>query len=318
VLRHVDVENTDPAVLVGLASPDDAGVYLVTPDLAIVQTVDFFTPIVDDPFDWGRIAAVNALSDIYAMGARPLTALNLVAWPRTLDFELLGRVLDGAGDACMEAGVAVIGGHSVDDPEPKFGLAVTGSVHPDAIVTTSGARPGADLVLTKPLGMGVISTAIKEGRADDSVVRQAVAIMGTLNRAASEVMIEVGVQAATDVTGFGLLGHLREMLGPALDARVGFRAVPIVEGATALAAEGLLPGGSRRNIDSLREHVELDGLDFSSAAVLFDAQTSGGLLMAVDTDKTHALVAALQQRGVDGAAVIGSLKEGSGRIRIEA
>jgi selenide,water dikinase len=312
----VDTKTTDPAVLVGLASPDDAGVYLVAPDLAIVQTVDFFTPIVDDPFDWGRIAAANALSDIYAMGARPTTALNLVGWPRTLDFEILGRVLEGSSSVCAEAGVAVIGGHSVDDPEPKFGLAVTGMVHPERIVTTAGAQAGSELVLTKPLGMGVISTAIKERRATDELAGRAIEVMTRLNREASEAMIEVGVQAATDVTGFGLLGHLHEMLGAGLDAHIKHDAVPVVDGAVELAAEGILPGGSRRNIEALSGVVDADGLDDGAAAVLFDAQTSGGLLMAVDPSKTQSLMSALAHRDVYDASVIGSVEPGSGRIKV--
>ena len=182
----------DPALLVGLEAPDDAAVYRVAPDLAMVQTVDFFTPVVDDPRAWGRIAAVNSLSDIYAMGARPVTAMNLVGWPRSLDFELLGRVLEGAGEACEEANVAVVGGHSVDDPEPKFGLSVTGLVDPDKVVRKTGGRPGSALVLTKPLGMGIISSGIKEGKVSAATVTQAIEIMGTLNRAAAEAMVAAG------------------------------------------------------------------------------------------------------------------------------
>jgi selenide, water dikinase len=316
VLRHVKPISTDPAVIVGLDKPDDAGVYRVAPDLALVQTVDFFTPIVDDPFDWGRVAAVNALSDVYAMGARPATALNLVGWPRSLDFELLGRVLEGASEACVEAGVAVIGGHSVDDPEPKFGLAVTGFVHPDRIVTTSGAEAGADLVLTKPLGMGVISTALKEGRAEPAIVERAIEIMGTLNKAASEAMLEAGVQAATDVTGFGLVGHLYEMLGSSLSATISFEAVPFVPGADKLAAEGLLPGGSKRNLEALGDVVDTGPLGDAHRALLFDAQTSGGLLIAVHPSKTKRLMDALGARGVADAAVIGRLEAGNGRITV--
>jgi selenide,water dikinase len=312
----VKPNSTDPAVLVGLDTPDDGGVYRIAPDLALVQTVDFFTPIVDDPFAWGRIAAANALSDIYAMGARPATALNLVAWPRDLDFELLGRVLEGATDSCVEAGVAVIGGHSVDDPEPKFGLAVTGFVHPDRIIRTTGARPGADLVLTKPLGMGVISTAIKDGKAPAGTARRATEIMGTLNKAASDAAVEVGVQAATDVTGFGLIGHLYEMLAPELSATIGFGAVPIVPGASELAADGHLPGGSKRNIEALSNVVDAGDLNDVDRALLFDAQTSGGLLIAVETSRTEELMNALGAKGVPDASVIGRFEVGDGRIRV--
>jgi selenide,water dikinase len=317
-MRHVTTTTSDPGVLVGLETPDDAGVYLVAPDVAIVQTVDFFTPIVDDPFAWGRIAAVNAMSDVYAMGARPVTALNLVGWPRSLDFEILGAVVEGGAAACEEAGVTVIGGHSVDDPEPKFGLAVTGIVHPDVVVHTQGAAPGSDLVLTKEIGTGIISSAIKEGQAPPESVEVAVASMVELNRAACDSMLEVGIEAATDVTGYGLLGHLHEMLGSRLDAEVEFAAVPLLPGAAELAERGILPGGSKRNIQALSPSVEAGAIDEASLAVLFDAQTSGGLLIAVDAKKTGALLDALIERGVATARRIGTLREGSGRIRVHA
>jgi selenide,water dikinase len=312
----VKTSSFDGAVLVGLDEPDDAGVYQLAPDLAIVQTVDFFTPIVDDPWAWGRIAAANALSDIYAMGARPITALNLVAWPRQLDFELLGRVLEGGAEACAEAGVSVIGGHSVDDPEPKFGLAVTGTVHPDHIVRTAGAAPGADLILTKPLGMGVISSAIKEGRASPDTVARAVAIMGRLNRPAAEAMVEIGVEAATDVTGFGLMIHLRELLGPGLAATLHFGAIPLMHEAIELAADGILSGGSKRNIEAARDFVDASALNQAEQAVLFDAQTSGGLLIAVSADKSTRLLERLHAHGVEDAERIGTVGEGSGEIAV--
>jgi len=317
-MRHVTTTTTDPGVLVGLETPDDAGVYLVAPDVAIVQTVDFFTPIVDDPFTWGRIAAVNAMSDVYAMGARPVTALNLVGWPRSLDFEILGAVVEGGAAACNEAGVTVIGGHSVDDPEPKFGLAVTGVVHPEVVLRTRGASSGADLVLTKALGTGIISSAIKEGRAPQESIEAAIDSMVELNRAACDSMLEVGVEAATDVTGFGLFGHLHEMLGSRLDAEVEFASIPILSGAVNLAERGILPGGSKRNRDAVAPSVDGGGLDEASLAVLYDAQTSGGLLIAVDTSKTAALLDALSDREVTTARRIGSLRDGSGRIRVQA
>lgn len=288
----------------------------MAPDLAIVQTVDFFTPIVDDAWAWGRIAAANALSDVYAMGARPVTALNLVGWPLELDLELLGRVLEGGADACAEAGVSVIGGHSVDDPEPKFGLAVTGTVHPDQIIATAGAAPRAELILTKPLGMGIISSAIKVGRADPRTVERAIAVMGGLNRAAAEAMVEVGVQAATDVTGFGLMIHLRELLGPRLTATLHFDAIPILPEAIELAAEGILSGGSKRNIEAARDFVDTGDLDDARRAVLFDAQTSGGLLIAVAPDRSVRLLELLEERGVEDAARIGTLDAGNGEIRV--
>jgi selenide,water dikinase len=291
-------------------------VYEIAPDLAIVQTVDFFTPIVDDAWAWGRIAAANALSDIYAMGARPATALNLVGWPRELDLELLGRVLEGGADACSEAGASVIGGHSVDDPEPKFGLAVTGMVHPARVVKTTGAAPGAELILTKPLGMGIISSAIKENRADPRTVERAVAVMGRLNGPAAEAMVEVGVQAATDVTGFGLMIHLRELLGSRLTATLHFDAIPMLPEAIDLAAAGILSGGSQRNIEAARGFVDTGNLDDARRAVLFDAQTSGGLLIAVAPDRSARLLELLEDRGVEDAARIGTVKAGNGEIKV--
>jgi selenide,water dikinase len=307
---------TDPAVLVGLDSPDDAAVYEVAPGVAIVQTVDFFTPIVDDPWAWGRIAAANALSDIYAMGGRPVIALNLVGWPRSLDFELLASVLEGAQDACTEAGVAVVGGHSVDDPEPKFGLSVTGVIAPDRVVTKRGALPGDDLVLTKPLGMGLISSGVKERKTSAETEERAIEIMSRLNKDACEVMLEVGVHAATDVTGFGLVGHLLEMLGPALSVRLVFSEVPVLEEAFELARAGVLSGGSKRNHEAARDRVDSKALDEAEAIVLFDAQTSGGLLMAVDASKTDELLRRLGSAGVSDAALIGRVSSGDGRIEV--
>lgn len=305
----------DPALLVGLDAPDDAAVYRITDEIAIVQTVDFFTPIVDDPYSWGRIAAANALSDVYAMGGRPITALNLIGWPRSLDFEILGRVIDGAGDTCEEVGVSIVGGHSVDDPEPKFGLAVTGTVHPDRIVRKTGAAPGSLLVLTKPLGMGIISSGIKEGKTSDETARVAIDVMARLNADASDAMIEIGVVAATDVTGFGLIGHLLGMLGDGLDASLDFEAIPVLNEAFDLAAQGVLPGGSKRNYGSMKERVDLGDLNEAATAVLFDAQTSGGLLIAVRPDRIEALLGSLDTRGVNGA-VIGAVGAGTGRIEV--
>ena len=318
MLRHVTATSSDPRLLVGLEAPDDAAVYVVAPDQAIVQTVDFFTPVVDDPYDWGRITAANALSDVYAMGARPVTALNLVGWPRGLDFELLGLVLDGAMDVCRQAGTAIVGGHSVDDPEPKFGLAVTGLVHPDRIVRNSTARPGAELVLTKPLGMGIISSGIKDGKTSEVTRRRATEVMATLNRAASEAMVSTGVQAATDVTGFGLIGHLLEMLAGRSDAHLNMARVPRVEEALELAAQGVLPGGSKRNRETYQPFVQADGLSEPELDVLFDAQTSGGLLIAVDPTRLDALLVALSEGGVQEVSPIGTIGEGSGRVIVSA
>lgn len=317
VLRHVKATTTNPAVLVGLDAPDDASVYRLTDDLAMVQTVDFFTPIVDDPFDWGRIAAANALSDVYAMGGRPVTGLNLVGWPRELDFELLGRVLEGGSAVCEEAGVDIVGGHSIDDPEPKYGLAVTGLIHPDHVVAKSGATAGCDLVLTKPLGMGIISSGIKEQRTSPATAAEAIETMATLNRAAAEAMILTGPAAATDVTGFGLMGHLLQMLDGKVSAHLDAAAIPVLGEALVLAAAGVLPGGSKRNREAGADRVDAHELDEAGLAVLFDAQTSGGLLIAVTADRTEVLMKALAERGVGAAALIGSVIEGGGRIEVE-
>ncbi|HEU4480705.1 MAG TPA: selenide, water dikinase SelD, partial [Actinomycetota bacterium] len=236
--------HTDPAVLVGLDAPDDAAVYRLTDEVALVQTVDFFTPIVDDARTWGRIAAANALSDVYAMGGRPISALNLVGWPRALDFEILGAVLEGGEEVCRAAGVAIVGGHSVDDPEPKYGLSVTGTVHPDRIVRKTGARAGDALVLTKALGTGLVSSGIKEGRAREDAVAAAVTSMTTLNADAAEAMVTAGAHAATDVTGFGLIGHLLGLLGEGLDAVLDAGAIPVLPQAEELARAGVVPGGT--------------------------------------------------------------------------
>jgi selenide,water dikinase len=318
ILGYMKPGVSDPHLLVGLDTPDDAAVYEVSDEVAIVQTVDFFTPIVDDAFAWGRIAAANALSDVYAMGARPVTALNLVAWPRALGFELLGEVLAGGAAACEEAGASIVGGHSIDDPEPKYGLAVTGVVSPREVVRVTGAAPGCDLVLTKALGTGILSSAIKEGKATPEDIETVSESMSSLNRAASEAMQETGVQAATDVTGFGLVGHLVDMLRPDLSATIDFDALPVLPNALKLVSQGIFPGGSRRNMDNLLHRVNAPTLSDAQLAMLFDAQTSGGLLIAVDPGRTDGLLDDLKASGVDHASVIGSLIDGDGTIRVEA
>jgi selenide,water dikinase len=316
VLGHVHTAVGDTSVLVGLDTPDDAGVYRISADTAIVQTVDFFTPVVDDAYDWGRIAAANAISDIYAMGGRPATALNLVAWPRDLDFEVLGAVLEGGGAVCDEAGVTVLGGHSVDDPEPKFGLAVTGLIDPNEVVRNVGSAE-SDLVLTKPLGLGIISSAIKAGEASGASIENAVKVMTTLNREASAVMLEVGVDGATDVTGFGLIGHLAEMLGDRLSAKLQFESMPILPDALELAERGIVSGGSKANAKNLGDMVDSPDLTGPERMMLFDAQTSGGLLMAVPSIKTDGLLSRLWQEGVTEATRIGSLIPGHGSVTVE-
>lgn len=298
----------DPNVLVGLDRPDDAGVYRLSDELAVVQTVDFFTPIVDDPYLFGSIAAANALSDIYAMGARPLFALNIIGFPvNTLPRETLVEILRGGADKAREAGVPIIGGHSIDDPEPKYGLVVTGIVHPEGVITKDAAEPGNRLFLTKPVGTGIISTAIKREAAPPEAVAEAVRWMLTLNRDASLAMVEVGVRAATDVTGYGLLGHLYEMVRErALGAEVYFEAVPLMPAVRELAGAGVVPGGTRRNLAFLsgREksgRLRVDWEDSFAEAeklILADAQTSGGMLIAVTPERAGALKAALARRGV--------------------
>ncbi|MGH8992574.1 MAG: selenide, water dikinase SelD [Acidimicrobiia bacterium] len=305
--------STDPDLIVGLDTADDAAVYRLREDLAVVFTADFFTPIVDDPFDFGRVAATNALSDVYAMGGTPLLALNLVGWPREgLPFELLARILDGGAETVRAAGAMVVGGHSIDDAEPKYGMAVVGTVDPRAVLTNAGARPGDALVLTKPLGLGVISTALKRDAAPPALMATAVALMTTLNQGARDAALEVGVNAATDVTGFGLLGHLREMLvASGLAARVDATRVPVIPGVRDLIAAGMVAGGTTRNHAFVDPDVDWSGLAESEQLLLADAQTSGGLLLAVDPARAGSLINALQRHGTPAAAVIGHTVEGS-------
>jgi selenide, water dikinase len=295
VLRRLDNRQalSHPDLLVGIDGSDDAGVYRLSDELALVQTIDFFTPIVDEADDWGRIAVANALSDVYAMGGTPLTALQLVGWPRdVLPFELLGDVLVGAAEMLEAAGVTLVGGHSIDDPEPKFGLAVTGTVHPDRILTNGGGQPGDALVLTKPLGTGLIATAIKRGTCDPDVRDAAVAVMKGLNDLGSKAALTAGAAAMTDVTGFGLLGHLHEML-EGVGAEIDPSVIPIIPGAAELAAQGIVPGGSKRNLAHAKEFTDFGAAGSTIETLLSDAQTSGGLLIAVASDRADDLVAEL-------------------------
>src|SRR5258706_1797389 len=286
----------DPALLVGSETGDDAAVYRLDQRTALVFTTDFFTPIVDDAYDWGRIAAANALSDFYAMEGGRLLCLNLVGWPReALPLTLLGRVLEGGIAVAHEAGAIVAGGHTIDDPEPKYGMAVVGIADPERIVTNAAARAGDVLFLTKPLGLGVISTAIKNGKAPEDVVTRAIETMTTLNAKASEAMLSCGVRAATDVTGFGFLGHLHRMLAASgVSATIRASAVPLIPGARDLAAGGQIPGGSKRNRAYVEAAVSFDGdVDEVSRALLSDAQTSGGLLISCPPSEAGTLRAAL-------------------------
>jgi len=314
----------DPNVLVGTAVPADAGVYRLSDDVALVQSVDLFTPVVDDPFDYGRIAAANSLSDLYAMGATPRTALNVVSFPKGVPIEVLVEMLRGGAEVAREAGVAILGGHTVQGPEPMYGLAVTGVVHPDRLVSNQGARPGDVLVLTKPLGLGILTTAHKHGVLPDDVLHDAVQVMATLNRAASAAMQTVGVHAATDITGYGLLGHLHELLmASGCAARVVAARVPVLEAAWALAAQNLVPGGSQSTFGYLTEEVGAvrwdRSLTWEQQILLCDAQTSGGLLIAVPGERLDALLDALEAHGVATRAVIGEVLDGTpGRIEVVA
>ena len=297
---------------------DDAAVYRLPDGTGLVQTLDFFTPIVDDPFDWGRIAAANALSDVYAMGGTPRFALNIVAWPiEELSTDLLVEVLRGGAKMASEAGVAVLGGHSIHDPEPKYGMAVTGFVDLDRLVLNSTAPSGTQLLLTKPLGIGIITTAIKRGKASAEQIDLAVEAMTALNAAPAEAMVEVGVEAATDVTGYGLLGHLHEMLSASgVAAEIDAGAVPFLPGTLELAEAGVVPSGTRSNLAFVGPHVDWDGMVEPERLALADAQTSGGLLMAVSPERAESLASGLAARGVAFAKIGNTVVGPAGRIAV--
>lgn len=300
----------DPNVLIGTKTADDAAVYKVSDTLAIVQTVDYFTPVVDDPYIFGQITAANSLSDIYAMGAKPLFALNIAGFPAdTLPLEVLSRILQGGADKAAEAGISIIGGHTIKDAEPKYGMAVTAVIHPDKVISNAGAIPGDRLILTKPLGIGIITTAMKKGKVSAETIAEAVENMATLNKAAAEAMIEIGAHACTDVTGFGLLGHLSEMVrGSGVGALISLRQVPVLAEAWSLVRQGIVPGGSRRNLDFLRERLDTAaGIGEDALLLLADAQTSGGLLIALPPDGAELLKAALVRKGVPVIADIGEI-----------
>lgn len=303
---------THPDLVVGMATSDDAGVVLLPggDGRALVQTVDFFTPIVDDPRAWGRIAAANALSDIYAMGATPLSALQLLGWPRgEIPFEVSADVIGGGADVMADAGCVIVGGHSIDQPEPTYGFAVSGLVDIVDVVTNAGARPGDRLLLTKPIGSGVVTTAHKAGECPDEVLHAAIEVMATLNDVAGAALRAAGAHAATDVTGFGLLGHLREMVdGSGVGASLTVESVPVIEGVRSLLEAGFFPGGSARNLEAVSERV--DG-DRTSLRLMADAQTSGGLLVALPEE-----AAADYRHRVPAAVEIGHITDRHGRIEL--
>lgn len=311
---------SDPRLLVSGATMDDAGVYQLTEELALVQTVDFFTPMVDDPYLFGQIAATNALSDVYAMGGRPITALNIAGFPvNTMDLGILTEILRGGGDKLKEAETLLIGGHTVEDEEPKYGLSVTGLVHPERILLNRGGKPGDKLVLTKPLGIGIITTAIKGEMADQKSIDESINSMITLNKEAAEACLETGVNACTDVTGFGLLGHLYEMLTPEIGFELDMTKIPLLFGAREYASMGLVPGGAKRNLEYLKPYLdreeEITEIDLD---LLADPQTSGGFLIAVSPERVDALLEALGKRGVLTGKIIGEVKDTNlGKIMIK-
>ncbi|MGN7356975.1 selenide, water dikinase SelD [Paenibacillus sp. SAF-054] len=320
VLRNLPPAEPNPNLLVGLDTSDDAGVYKLNDELALVQTLDFFTPIVDDPYSFGQIAAANAISDIYAMGAKPLTVLNIVAFPiSTLDKRILSEILRGAGDKVKEAGATLVGGHSIDDKEPKFGLAVTGLVHPDKVRSNAGAKVGDKIILTKPIGVGIMTTSIKNDKLSTEEITRVTQVMSTLNKTAAEVMEGYDVHACTDVTGFGLMGHSLEMAkGSGVEIRIRKSDVPVLPRVRELAEQGLVPGGSKNNYahveDSVRFPEQMDQID---RWILCDAVTSGGLLISVSGDEADKLHQELVNAGVE-AQIIGEVTaSGSGQIVIE-
>lgn len=310
---------SDPNVLVGTRTADDAAVYRVSDELAIIQTVDFFTPVVDDPYLFGAIAAANSLSDVYAMGGKPTMALNIVGFPRkndALPISVLGDILRGGADKAAEAGISIVGGHSIDDNEPKYGLSVTGFVHPKRYWTNVGAKPGDKLILTKPIGVGIITTALRGGFHDAKIEQQATDTMACLNRKAAEAGQQIGVHACTDVTGFGLLGHLREML-EGVGATIKLSAIPVLNGVRELAKDEFVPGGTYRNLTAVAESVTFDPtISELDQLILCDAQTSGGLLFAVAPQKSEALQQQLLLSGVSGVEIGTFRQENIGRIEV--
>ena len=308
---------TDENVLIGFEGSDDAGVYKINEDTAIVQTLDFITPVVDDPYTYGCIAAANSLSDIFAMGGKVLTAMNIVAYDScNLTKEMLSDILQGGIDKVKEAGGVILGGHTIDDTEMKYGLSVTGSVHPSRALRNNTVKAGDKIILTKPIGSGVITTAWKNDMAEKNHLDKAAAWMSALNMKASETAIETGVNAMTDVTGFGLLGHLCEMTGNNLGAELSLNSIPFMEGAKKYAEMMLFPGGSVRNEKYFGSRVLAKGITDFERMLLFDAQTSGGLLISVPKKKVDILLKKLHDKGIEFAAVIGEFNTQKGKITV--
>lgn len=319
VLRHLPKNVDDPNLLVGLETADDAGVYKINDETALVQTLDFFTPIVDDAYMFGQIGAANALSDVYAMGGKPLTVMNIVAFPiNTLDKSILADILAGASDKVKESGATLVGGHSIDDQEPKFGLSVTGTIHPDRIRSNAGAKPGDRLILTKPIGVGILTTAIKQGILEKEDLDEVMNVMATLNKTAAEVMEKYTVNACTDVTGFGLLGHTMEIAkGGNVGVTVINRDVPVLKRAKELAEQNVIPGGTRKNRQWLADDIDYaDNISEIDQLILCDAVTSGGLLISVPEAEAEALQQELLENNVQSAIIGDVSKENAGRIQV--
>ncbi|MDX9772672.1 MAG: selenide, water dikinase SelD [Bacteroidales bacterium] len=311
----------DPNILIDIQNSDDAAVYSINETMALVQTVDFFTPIVDDPYDFGAIAAANALSDIYAMGARPMFALNIVGFPSNrLPMDVLREILRGASDKAQEAGICILGGHTIDDPEPKYGMVVSGTVHPDRIWANSGAREGDALILTKPVGTGILTTAMKRGLLDEKTRVEVTASMAELNRKAADILQSYTVHACTDVTGFGLIGHLSEVtVASGVDVELFADRVPFFPETANLAAAGIIPGGTTNNMSYFGRHTDWsEDISEMTRTLLCDAQTSGGLLVTVPSGETERLLAELREAGILSAAHIGNCTaRGQGTIHVK-
>ncbi|EWG10053.1 selenide, water dikinase [Cytobacillus firmus DS1] len=301
----------DPNLLVGLDTSDDAGVYKINDETALVQTLDFFTPIVDDPYMFGQIAAANSLSDIYAMGGKPITVMNIVGFPISkLDKSILADILAGASDKVKESGAVLVGGHSIDDQEPKFGLSVTGTVHPERVRTNAGAKPGDKLILTKPIGVGILTQAIKRDMLDQEGIDRVMEIMAALNKEAAEAMDKYQVNACTDITGFGLLGHAMEIAeGSGTGITIESKAVPILPKTRELAEQNIIPGGSKKNHKWLAGRIQYENIDDVDQVILCDAITSGGLLITVPETEAESLLKDLKEKGVEWASIIGTVTE---------
>ena len=310
-----------PDLLVGNDTGDDAAVYRLDKNTAIIVTVDFFTPITDDPYEFGVIAAANSLSDVYAMGGKPLVALNIVGFPAELAVDMLGDVLKGGYDKAAEAGCLIVGGHTVDDAEPKYGLSVVGLIEPGKEVSNANAQPGDVLVLTKPIGTGIITTGCKQGITPDDILKNAVDVMATLNKGAAEAMMRVGINSCTDITGFGLMGHLRGMTrGSKVGAIINASDVPVLLGVWDLLEKNVVPGGTFRNMNGVEDSVDWDeSLTDQQRLLMCDAQTSGGLLISVTKDKVEKLLSELEISGVETRVIVGEITaENSGRILVKA